>query len=376
MDSKDPDAKPLPVDKMMVHHFLYYTRGRVDPGPGGCLGGDFLSGRGEEHPNGRFDAALAARAAGALRRPQRDARRARRPTWTLTAMVMNHYKQAKRFYVRTRIWYTTEPRTQVYPVSIGNCRAPRQRACPTTCRAAASRARRSSTARPGRCRSARASSAAASHHHGGATHQTLSSVDLRRARCSTPRPTTAPPTTRTTRSARSCTSPGRSPTARSGRRRASRSRRARCSSASRMHSNVELHVAAMGFWVLQLVRDDSVTAVRADADGPARGHASRRSTTSAAPFVYDRAVPQLDKPRGRWRPFTGARGRRSATVLQAAAADRARSASGSPGASTAPSRTASPWPTARAGSPRTTSATSAGRTRSRRPCPAPTASPA
>src|SRR5919108_104408 len=57
VDSKDPDAKRLPVNKMMVHHFLYYTRGRVDPGPGGCLGPDFLSGRGEEHPNGRFDAA-------------------------------------------------------------------------------------------------------------------------------------------------------------------------------------------------------------------------------------------------------------------------------------------------------------------------------
>jgi hypothetical protein len=24
-----------------------------------------------------------------------------------------------------------------------------------------------------------------------------------------------------------------------------------------------------------------------------------------APFVYDRVVPQLDKPTGRWRPFTG-----------------------------------------------------------------------
>ena len=55
VDSKDPDAKPLPVTKMMVHHFLYYTPGRVDPGPGGCLGGDFLGGRGEEHPNGQFD---------------------------------------------------------------------------------------------------------------------------------------------------------------------------------------------------------------------------------------------------------------------------------------------------------------------------------
>ena len=79
VDSKDPDAKPLPVNKMMVHHFLYYTRGRVDPGPGGCLGGDFLGGRGEEHPNGRFDGAWPPDAARALRRAQRDARRARRP---------------------------------------------------------------------------------------------------------------------------------------------------------------------------------------------------------------------------------------------------------------------------------------------------------
>ena len=67
----------------------------------------------------------------------------------------------------------------------------------------------------------------------------------------------------------------------------------------------EPHVAAMGFWVLQLVRDDSLTAVRADADRPARGHRRRRSTTSAAPFVYDRVVPQLDKPTGRWQPFAG-----------------------------------------------------------------------
>ncbi len=32
VDSKRPDAKLLPVDKMMVHHFLYYAGGRVDAG--------------------------------------------------------------------------------------------------------------------------------------------------------------------------------------------------------------------------------------------------------------------------------------------------------------------------------------------------------
>jgi hypothetical protein len=35
VDSKDPDAKPLPMDRMMVHHFLYFAPGHVDDGPGG-----------------------------------------------------------------------------------------------------------------------------------------------------------------------------------------------------------------------------------------------------------------------------------------------------------------------------------------------------
>jgi hypothetical protein len=112
VDSKDPDAKPLPVSKMMVHHFLYYTSGRADQGPGGCLGGDFLGGRGEEHPNGRFDALYPPdqRALYGIHNVTPDGRA---PVWSLTAMVMNHYKQTKRFYVRTRIWYTTEPRTPI-----------------------------------------------------------------------------------------------------------------------------------------------------------------------------------------------------------------------------------------------------------------------
>jgi len=120
VDSKDPEAAPLPVNKMMVHHFLYFTQGRDDGGPGGCLGSQFLSGRGEEHPNGRFDAVWP---------PEQRARygvhnvtpEGRAPAWMLTAMVMNHYKRPKRFYVRTKVWYTTEPRQQVYPLTIGDC---------------------------------------------------------------------------------------------------------------------------------------------------------------------------------------------------------------------------------------------------------------
>ena len=53
VDSKNPNAKPLPIAKMMVHHFLYFAPGRVDQGAGSCWrGAGFIGGRGEEHPLG------------------------------------------------------------------------------------------------------------------------------------------------------------------------------------------------------------------------------------------------------------------------------------------------------------------------------------
>ena len=122
VDSKDPDAKPLPVAKMMVHHFLYFTAG---PRPAWTRTG----------ASAATSSAAAARStrAGAstsLTPPDFRARYGihnatpdgRAPAWSLTAMVMNHYKRAKRFYVRTRIWYTTEPRTPIYPIAVGDCR--------------------------------------------------------------------------------------------------------------------------------------------------------------------------------------------------------------------------------------------------------------
>src|SRR5262245_66561548 len=48
VDSKRPDAKPLPLAKMMVHHFLYFAPGRDDEAPGSCWrGAGFIGGRGE-----------------------------------------------------------------------------------------------------------------------------------------------------------------------------------------------------------------------------------------------------------------------------------------------------------------------------------------
>ena len=66
------------------------------------------------------------------------------------------------------------------------------------------------------------------------------------------------------------------------------------------HDNSSLHVAAMGFWVLYVARDESVTRCAplpndiAEVTRPPKY--DRR-----APYVYDRQVPQLFTPSGRWR---------------------------------------------------------------------------
>ena len=36
-------------------------------------------------------------------------------------MVMNHYKKPKSFYVRTRVYYTTEQRKPILPIVVGDC---------------------------------------------------------------------------------------------------------------------------------------------------------------------------------------------------------------------------------------------------------------
>jgi plastocyanin len=301
VDSKDPDAKPLPVSKMMVHHFLYYTRGRVDPGPGGCLGGDFLSGRGEEHPDGRFDAAWPPEQR-AVYGVHNVTPAGTAPEWTLTAMVMNHYKQTKRFYVRTRIWYTTEPRQQLYPVSIGDCRHignGMSYDVPGGGKPGSEYVDRSQWTAPFGARIL----GGASHHHGGATHQTLSSVTCGRTLLDAKAYYGAPDHIYNTIRP-ILHEPG--PIANGTFKTAQGIPIAAGETLERAayHSNVNLHVAAMGFWVLQLVRDDSLTACAPmptdlqEVTKPAR-------YDEAAPFVYDRVVPQLAKPTGSWKAYSG-----------------------------------------------------------------------
>ncbi len=164
---------------MMVHHLLYYTPGRVDRRPRGCLGGDFLGGRGEEHPDGQLRRALAAGAARASTASTTSTAAGTAPEWTLTAMVMNHYKQTEALLRAHPHLVHDRARTQLYPVDDRRLPPPRQRHGLRRPGRRQAGLGRTSTARPGRCRSARASSAARSHHHGGATHQTLVERDLR-----------------------------------------------------------------------------------------------------------------------------------------------------------------------------------------------------
>ncbi len=121
VDSKNPKAKPLPIAKMMVHHFLYFAPGRVDQGSGSCWSGaGFIGGRGEEHPLGRPQLTFpkSSRDAFGINNRRADGSA---PSWRLTAMVMNHYKRPKSFYVRTKVWYTTEKRKSIMPIVIGDC---------------------------------------------------------------------------------------------------------------------------------------------------------------------------------------------------------------------------------------------------------------
>lgn len=302
VDSKDPDAKPLPVTKMMVHHLLYFTPGRADTMEGGCLGGAFLFGRGEEHPNGQF---------GRLSPPEQRARYGvhnvtddgSAPAWELTAMVMNHYRQVKRFYVRTRIWYTTEPRTQLYPTTVGDCSHVVNGMAydvPGGGGPASTYVDRSTWTVPFSGRII----AAASHNHGGAIHQTLTSRTCNRPLLdakayygapdhpyNTIRPILHEPGPIANGTFRSMQ--GIPVTA------------GEVLERTAVHDDSTLHVAAMGFWVLQLVRDDGVTPC---APMPTDLHEVTRPARydRVAPFVYDRKVPQLHRPSGPWSTFTGA----------------------------------------------------------------------
>lgn len=303
VDSKDPAAKPLNNAKFMIHHFLFWAPGRVDQAPGSCWGSSgFIAGRGEEHPDGRF---------GSFTSPAMRARygitnrtaRGTAPDWRLTAMVMNHVKRPKRVFVRLRIWYTTEPREPVSPVVVGNCSHLANGMAYDVPGDGGPRSEyvdQSTWTVPegltGRI------VGGASHQHGGGKYQTLASVTcdrpIFRAETyhgppghiyNTIRPILHEPgpiANGTFRTAEGIPiTPGEV-----------LHRRA-------VHDNANLHVAAMGFWVLLVVADPTVQPC-----GPMPS--DLQEITRPARFDptpnHGLRVPQLAPPRASaFRPFTG-----------------------------------------------------------------------
>ena len=360
MDSKNPKAKPLPIAKMMVHHFLYFAPGRVDEAPGGCWSGaGFIGGRGEEHPLGAPAARHQPRLPRQVRHREPQAATASAPDWSLTAMVMNHYKKPEVRSTCAR-GSTTRPRSapRCMPLVIGKC-SQLSTACPTTCPAAARRARTSSTRATG-----------SAPFNGRLLMAVLPPArrrqvpDARRASpasaaCSRRPSTTRPRTTCTTRSARSCTSRDRSATA------PTRPLQGIPISAGRgaaPHGRARQPQPARGLDGLlgHLVREGRLReAVRQAAQGHRRDQQAASATTSTPD--YELKVPQLSKPSGAVRRLRRWRAERGRRLLPARADHLEGRPAGDVALRRARSRTRSPWPTARADSRPCTGARSAAR---------------
>jgi len=300
VDSKDPDAEPLPIAKMMVHHFLYYAEDRVDDDAGCWRGSGFIGGRGEEHPRGRtvisLPGPLTDRYGIANRRADGSA-----PDWALTAMVMNHYKRPKSFYIRTRVRYTTEPRRPVRLAVIGNCHQLANGMAydvPGGGAPGSEHVDESLWTAPFTGRLL----AAFSHQHGGGKHQVLESVTCGRRIFDAPvyhglpnhpynriRPILHEPGPVGTGAYASAT--GVPIVQGEVLRRAA------------FHDARNLHVAAMGFWIAVMTKDPAVAPC-----GPVPAdfvELNRPASFDPTPH-HALVVPQLARPRGPFRPFDGA----------------------------------------------------------------------
>ena len=300
VDSKRPDAKPLPIGKMMVHHFLYWAPGRVDQLPGSCWGNaGFIGGRGEEHPLGRTIRGLPRRWRDEYGINNRTADGSA-PNWRLTAMVMNHYKRPKSFYVRTKVWYTTEKRQSVSPIVIGKCSHLANGMAfdvPGGGRRGSNFVDSSEWTAPFSGRLL----LAASHQHGGGKYQTLESRTCGRRIFKAPvyhgMPNHIYNTIRPILHEPGPIGNGTYATAK-GIPIAKGEVLRRVS----VHDNHNLHVAAMGFWATWFVRDDSVKRCGPLPDDLIEINRPRRFDRTPA---YDRVVPQLARPAGVFTAFDG-----------------------------------------------------------------------
>ena len=300
VDSKDPDAKPLPIAKMMVHHFLYFARGRVDEAPGGCWSGaGFIGGRGEEHPLGRpqLSSSPQFRAKYGINNSTPDGKA---PAWSLTAMVMNHYKRPKDFMVRTRVWYTTEKRTSVQPLVIGKCSQllnGMSYDVPGGGKKGSNFVDKSDWVAPFNGRMLMASS----HNHGGAKYQALSSLTCKRRLFKAP--VYNAPNDHVYRTIRPILhEPGPIGNGAYASYKGIPIKKGEVLERVAVHDNHNLHVASMGFWATWFVKDDSVKECGKIPNDIVEINKPKRYDHTPD---YDLKVPQLSKPQGAFSAFDG-----------------------------------------------------------------------
>jgi plastocyanin len=300
VDSKKPNAEPLPIAKMMVHHFLYFAPGRLDQAPGSCWGSSgFIGGRGEEHPLGRTAKSIPKQWRNRYGIHNRTAE-GTAPEWRLTAMVMNHYKRPKSFYIRTKVHYTTEKRTPVSPVVIGDCAQlgnGMSYDVPGGGKPGSNFVDSSDWTAPVSGRLLVASS----HQHGGGKYQTLDSRTCKRRLFKAP--VYHGPADHVYNTIRPILhEPGPIGTGAYATGKGIPIAAGEVLRRTAVHDNHNLHVAAMGFWATWFVEDPTVKRCGRMPDDIVEINRPRRFDRTPN---HELVVPQLVRPRGAMSAFAG-----------------------------------------------------------------------
>jgi hypothetical protein len=213
---------------------------------------------------------------------------------------MNHYQRPKSFYVRTKIHYTTDERKPVMPVVVGDCSTLLNGMAydvPGGGGEGSEYANTTSWTAPFSGRILLASS----HQHGGGKYQTFESKTCGREIFRAPvyhgRPNHIYNRIRPI-----LHEPGPIGTGAYATPTGIPVKEGEVFERSAVHDNENLHVASMGFWAFMFVKDDSV----GDCE-PLPGdvvEVNRPKRFDETPN-HGLKVPQLFKPRGAMRPFTG-----------------------------------------------------------------------
>ena len=216
-------------------------------------------------------------------------------------MVMNHYKRPKSFYVRSRVRYTTEKRTSIAPLVIGNC-AQLLKAMAYDVPGGGKKGSNFVDASDWRAPFSGRLLMASNHQHGGGKYHTLRASPAG-AGCSRRPSTTARPSHVYNTIRPILHEPGPIGTGAYGTMKGIPIVKGEVLRRTAVHDNHNLHVDAMGFWS----RRTSWRTTRSSAAARCRRTSSSstgRSASTGRPN-YDLVVPQLAKPRGVFASFDG-----------------------------------------------------------------------